>query len=106
MKSLKHLTLKSNKLGDDGVKIISEALQLTRSSITKLDISKTGITADSFKYLLLNMKTNHSLSTLILDKNNLHSSYAFTSIAHVIAVSNTLQVLSCAHCNLSDSFGV
>ena len=90
MKNLRVLILKSNKLGDDGVSIIAEAINSTKSSIKKLDISQTGITVESFKILLFNMKNNISLSTLILDKNNLNSSFAFTSIAHVIAVANTL----------------
>lgn len=85
--------------------IIAEALSAANSSIKKLDISQTGITADSLRNIFVSMRTNHHLQTLIIDNNNLNTSYSFHAIQHIIASANTLRVLSCANCNLSDTFG-
>ena len=51
------------------------------------------------------MKSNHDLQTLILDKNNLNTTFAFTAINSIIAAGSSLKVLSLAHCHLVDTFG-
>ena len=49
---------------------------------------------------------NHSLKTLILDRNNLGTSYAFTKISQMIASGYYLKNLSLKSCGLNDMFGV
>jgi len=53
----------------------------------------------------VSLRTNHRLSTLIADKNNLNTTYSFLPINHIVATNNTIKTLSCAHCNLTDTFG-
>lgn len=86
--------------------IIAEAVTGNLSSIKKLDLTQTCITAESFRSLLISMRSNHKLKTLIVDKNNLGTNHAFTPISYVITAGTTLKVLSAANCNLSDYFGV
>ena len=51
------------------------------------------------------MKPNHTLQTLIMDKNNLNTIYNFAQITGIIAAGSSLKVLSMAYCHLTDTFG-
>ena len=106
IKSLKQFIFRANKIEDEGMIVIAEALQYSNSSIEMLDITQTSITADSFKQIVSAMKTNYNLHTLIADKNNLNTSYQFQQIRSIVATNSTTKVLSFAHCNLTDTFGV
>ena len=64
----------------------AEAFTDSNSSIKKLDLTQIGMTAESFRSLLVSLRKNHKLRTLIVDKNNLGTNYAFTAIKDVIAV--------------------
>ena len=106
--SLKELILKSNKIGDEGMTHIAGALHGSTSKIHLLNLTQTGITADSVKTILFNLKTDKTshLRQLILDRNNLNTTYNFNSISYVVAAAKSLQVLSFADCNLADTFGL
>ena len=106
-KSLKELNLKSNKIGDDGMIIISKAFAGHHlSKLELLDLTQTNLTAESFRVMTNTMRGKQNLSTLILDKNNLGTTYSFSTIAHIIATGHKLKVISMKSCNLNDMFGV
>lgn len=106
-KSLKELILKSNKIGDEGMVVIAEALNGFTSHVELINLSQTNISCESFRALLLHLRNNSRMKTLIVDKNNLHSVMPFSAIKDTISQqSSKMEVLSCAHCNLSDSFGL
>ena len=102
--SLREFICRGNKIGDEGMSVISEALHAKNSSLNKLDITKTGITAVSFKSILTNIRYSHHqhLRTLIVDHNDLSTNAQFEDISYMISSTNTLQVLSVASCNISD----
>ena len=105
-KCLNEFILKSNKIGDEGMTVIAEAFLGAQSKIQLLDLTQTNITAEAFRVVVGNMRVNHSLKTLICDKNNLGTSYAFSRISQIIATGNYLKVLSLKSCGLNDNFGV
>ena len=105
-KSLKYLNLKSNKIGDDGMKVIAQALKGVSSKIQVLNLTKTGITHLSFRKICQNIATNHDMLTLIVNKNNLASHYNFKEIINMCQASSTLKELSCSNCHLTDTFGI
>ena len=76
--SLDELILKGNKLGDEGMNIISEAMTTNNCSLKKLDLTSVGMTHESFRSLLISMRTNHKLRHLIVDSNKLGTNSAFT----------------------------
>ena len=51
------------------------------------------------------MRSNHNLQSLILNKNNLNTTFPFKDIILIIAASSSIKYLSLAHCHLTDYFG-
>ena len=76
------------------------------SKIELLDLTQTNMTAESFRVMANTMRGKQSISTLILDRNNLGTSYPFTSIAHIVSTGHKLKVLSMKSCGLNDMFGM
>lgn len=101
--SLRELSLKSNRIGDEGLIEICKALNDRHCCIEKLDLSHTGMTSDSFRKISL--LRNQHLKTLILDRNNLSTTWTFSPIAQIMSSSH-LQSLSLKECFLLDSFGI
>ncbi|XP_062895928.1 NACHT, LRR and PYD domains-containing protein 12-like isoform X2 [Mobula hypostoma] len=72
--SLTELDLGANKLGDSGVKLVSEALRNPECKIQKLWLYDVGLTANGAKDLISTLSTNRSLTELSLNDNNLGDS--------------------------------
>ncbi|XP_072133139.1 uncharacterized protein [Mobula birostris] len=72
--SLTELDLGANKLGDSGVKPVSEALRNPECKIQKLWLSDVGLTANGAKDLISTLSTNQSLKELSLNDNKLGDS--------------------------------
>ncbi|XP_038656820.1 NACHT, LRR and PYD domains-containing protein 3-like isoform X2 [Scyliorhinus canicula] len=69
-RSLTVLNLNNNKLGDSGVKILSEALRNPDSKMQKLGLDNVGLTDLCAPELTSALRTNHSLKILELGSNH------------------------------------
>uniref|UniRef100_A0A4W3HEW5 Uncharacterized protein n=1 Tax=Callorhinchus milii TaxID=7868 RepID=A0A4W3HEW5_CALMI len=69
--SLTELILNNNKLGDCGVKRLCEALRNPECKIESLELDSNNLTADCTEDLTSALSTNHSLTELNLNINNL-----------------------------------
>jgi len=70
LSQLEELVLDLNKIGNVGVMILSNMLQMEGSSLTKLDLYKTGIDDEGAEFLADSIKQNTTLKHLSLDSNN------------------------------------
>ncbi|XP_072133414.1 uncharacterized protein [Mobula birostris] len=86
--SLTELNLSGNKLGDSGVKLVSEALRNSECKIQKLWLYDVGLTANGAKEIISTLSTNRSLKELSLNDNKLGDS-------GVKLVSDALRVSEC-----------
>eukprot|EP00062_Callorhinchus_milii_P025876 gi/632987343/ref/XP_007910739.1/ PREDICTED: NACHT, LRR and PYD domains-containing protein 3-like isoform X2 [Callorhinchus milii] len=68
------LQLGVNSIGDSGVKRMCEALRNTHCKIEKLELGDNNLTADCTEDLAAALTTNHSLTELDLNKNELGDS--------------------------------
>ncbi|XP_051865754.1 ribonuclease inhibitor-like isoform X5 [Pristis pectinata] len=73
-RSLTELDLGGNKLGDSGVKLVSEALKNPECKIHKLGLQRAGLTAVGVVDLISALSTNRSVTELDLDDNDLGDS--------------------------------
>ncbi|XP_051865751.1 ribonuclease inhibitor-like isoform X2 [Pristis pectinata] len=73
-RSLTELDLGGNKLGDSGVKLVSEALRNPECKIQKLGLQRVGLTAAGVVDLASALRTNRSLTELDLIDNDLGDS--------------------------------
>ncbi|XP_072891526.1 ribonuclease inhibitor-like [Hemitrygon akajei] len=69
--SLTELDLSYNKLGDSGVKLVSEALRTPECKIQELWLMNVGLTDSGAEDLASALSTNRSLTWLILESNSL-----------------------------------
>ncbi|XP_059817964.1 NACHT, LRR and PYD domains-containing protein 3-like [Hypanus sabinus] len=69
--SLTGLNLSDNKLGDSGVKLVSEALRNPECKIQKLGLEDVGLTDSGAEDLVSGLSTNPSLTELDLGLNSL-----------------------------------
>ncbi|XP_067834146.1 NACHT, LRR and PYD domains-containing protein 3-like [Heptranchias perlo] len=69
-RSLTDLNLSNNKLGDSGVKLLSEALRNPDCKIQKLDLNDVGLTDSCTEDLSSALSTNRSLTVLSLGSNS------------------------------------
>ncbi|XP_067835777.1 NACHT, LRR and PYD domains-containing protein 3-like [Heptranchias perlo] len=69
-RSLTDLDLSNNKLGDSGVKLLSEALRNPDCKIQKLDLDDVGLTDSCTEDLVSALSTNRSLTGLSLRSNS------------------------------------
>ncbi|XP_072892297.1 ribonuclease inhibitor-like [Hemitrygon akajei] len=65
------LGLGRNKLGDLGVKLLSEALRIPECKIQKLELWSVGLTDSGAEDLVSALSTNRSLTVLNLELNSL-----------------------------------
>ncbi|XP_067882390.1 NACHT, LRR and PYD domains-containing protein 3-like isoform X2 [Heterodontus francisci] len=73
-RSLTDLDLSYNKLGDSGVKLLSEALRNPDCKIQKLELENNNLTASCIEVLASAVSTNRSLTDLDLSDNKLGDS--------------------------------
>ena len=104
--SIKEFTIKSNKIGDEGMCIIAEAFNGYKTSLSHLNISQTSITWVSFGKILKELKNNHVLLSLVADKNNLNTPHTFSAVGNLIKSASAIKNLSLAECHLTDTFGL
>ncbi|XP_072133292.1 NACHT, LRR and PYD domains-containing protein 3-like isoform X3 [Mobula birostris] len=72
--SLTELNLSDNKLGDSGMKLVSEALRNPECKIQKLVLDRVGLTDSGAEDLVSALSTNPSLTELNLSDNKLGDS--------------------------------
>ncbi|XP_019483396.1 PREDICTED: NACHT, LRR and PYD domains-containing protein 13-like [Hipposideros armiger] len=68
-KSLTHLNLRKNHLGDEGVRLLCGALSHPDCSLQNLDLSECSVTAEGCWELADILKHNHNVKVLDLGKN-------------------------------------
>ncbi|XP_072133014.1 NACHT, LRR and PYD domains-containing protein 3-like isoform X2 [Mobula birostris] len=72
--SLTELNLSRNKLGDSGVKLVSEALRKSKCKIQKLELDNVGLTESGVEDLASTLSTKRSLTELNLSDNTIRDS--------------------------------
>ena len=103
MCKIQDLNLSQNKLGDQGVSILSQLLSTNdyACTITKLDINKNEITYKGGSRLFRSIRYNPSLTYLNLDDNNLSPKVGQS--LHFLLLSNySLTTLSLNSCQLKN----
>jgi len=84
-KSIRQLSLKANKLGDNGIARMASALEGKVSMLDDLNLSKCDITKTGLFFLIKSLRNNQHLHTLTLDFNNLESNQPFYVIGKMIS---------------------
>ena len=98
--SLKTLVLRCNNIGDDGAKHIADALK-DNHSLTILDLKENNICADGAKMIADVLKYNHSLKELSLSDNNIGANGA-KMIADALKINQNLTLLDLHENNIGD----
>ncbi|XP_072893718.1 NACHT, LRR and PYD domains-containing protein 3-like [Hemitrygon akajei] len=88
--SLTGLNLNENKLGDSGVKLVSEALRNPECKIQKLELVYVGLTDSGAEDLVSALSTNPSLTGLNLRSNSL-TDRSVPALRHLILTHPTLE---------------
>jgi Ran GTPase-activating protein (RanGAP) involved in mRNA processing and transport len=76
--SLVMLNLSENRIGDDGIELLSKAFNEGKSRLQKLNLSSVGGSAQGFKTLFKALKLNQWLRELTLDGNDFKSKPRYT----------------------------
>ncbi len=72
------LNLSENKLGDEGIDLLSKAFNEGKSRLSKLNISSVGGTVYGLRTLFTALRSNQHLTHLIINGNNLKTPLAIT----------------------------
>ena len=92
-KTLKHLFLHYNYIGDGGAKLIADAL-IENESLEQLGLYGNSIGVDGAKHLANALKVNKSLEIISLSRNKHIGVEGAKHIANALKVNNTLKELS------------
>lgn len=92
-KNLKDLDLSFNPIGDEGAKILTEALSSENCFLRELDLTCTSIGDEGARYLAKILPQNLRLERLILNKNDLSEEGLEAFIEPLINPQTQLQVL-------------
>jgi len=92
MKFLEELNLNGNKLGDDGVQILSKGI-LNTNTLKVLQVNNIGITAIGTSAIAISLQCNTSLEVLHMSFNAIEDDGAMV-IAQIICNSKTLKKLN------------
>jgi Ran GTPase-activating protein (RanGAP) involved in mRNA processing and transport len=76
--SLMMLNLSENKIGDEGIELLSKAFNEGKSRLQKLYLSSVNATVTGFKTLFMALRLNQHLMHLTLDNNNFKTPPSFT----------------------------
>jgi Ran GTPase-activating protein (RanGAP) involved in mRNA processing and transport len=68
--SLIMLNISENKIGDEGIELLSKAFNEGKSRLNKLNLSHINGTAAGFKTLFMALRSNQHLTHLTLDGND------------------------------------
>ncbi|XP_072891976.1 uncharacterized protein [Hemitrygon akajei] len=101
--SLTKLDLSINKLGDSGVKLVSDALRKTECKIQKLELAMVDLTDSGAEDLVSALSTNPSLMELDLSRNKLGDSGVKVLSAALRNTECKIQKLWLAMVGLTDS---
>ena len=72
------LNLSENKLGDEGIELLSKAFDEGKSKLVRLYLGYVGATAVGFKTLFMSLKINQHLRHLTIDGNDFKSPPRYT----------------------------
>ncbi|XP_053462088.1 NACHT, LRR and PYD domains-containing protein 13 [Nycticebus coucang] len=100
-KSLTHLNLSRNQLGDEGVKFLSEALSYPDCSLRCLNLSGCSFTTEGCQELSDALKHNHNMHILDIGRNDLGDNGAKLLCEALKASSCSLNTLGLEKCNLT-----
>ncbi|XP_004439265.1 PREDICTED: NACHT, LRR and PYD domains-containing protein 13 [Ceratotherium simum simum] len=100
-KSLTHLNLRKNNLGDEGVKVLCEALSRPDCNLQNLDLSDCSFTTESCGELANALKHNHNVQILDIGKNDVQDD-GVKRLCEVLKHSNcALNTVGLEKCNLT-----
>lgn len=91
---LKELDLSDNQISDRGAQILSDFLLSQRCTLQKLHLGSNGITDRGVEYLSKMLKVNHSLTHLMLCRNQISNSGVHLLSSALTVENRSLQVLS------------
>ncbi len=104
MKVLLELNLARNKIHCKGAIAISKALIYPSSSnLTRLNLSQCGIKNSGMRQIFEDLRTNHKLTHIILDENEIDNETFSTSFGEFLYYNKTLLNLSLAKCQIEDT---
>uniref|UniRef100_A0A8C4MQE7 NLR family pyrin domain containing 13 n=1 Tax=Equus asinus asinus TaxID=83772 RepID=A0A8C4MQE7_EQUAS len=100
-KSLTHLNLRKNNLGDEGVKVLCKALSHPDCNLRNLDLSDCSFTTESCGELANVLKHNHNVKILDIGNNDVQDD-GVKRLCKVLKHSNcALNTLGLEKCNLT-----
>uniref|UniRef100_F6Y1L3 NLR family pyrin domain containing 13 n=1 Tax=Equus caballus TaxID=9796 RepID=F6Y1L3_HORSE len=100
-KSLTHLNLRKNNLGDEGVKVLCKALSHLDCNLQNLDLSDCSFTTESCGELANVLKHNHNVKILDIGNNDVQDD-GVKRLCKVLKHSNcALNTLGLEKCNLT-----
>lgn len=76
--SMVMLNLSENKIGDEGIDLLSKAFNEGKSRLSKLNISSVGGTVYGLRTLFTALRSNQHLTHLTINGNNLKTPLAIT----------------------------
>ncbi|XP_059239400.1 NACHT, LRR and PYD domains-containing protein 13 [Mustela nigripes] len=99
-KSLTHLNLRRNSLGDEGVKLLCEALSRPDCRLQNLDLSGCSLTAGGCQELANALRHNHNMKILDLGSNDVRDDGVIHLCEALKDPSCALNTLGLEKCNL------
>ncbi|KAI5757335.1 NLRP13 [Gulo gulo luscus] len=100
-KSLTHLNLRRNSLGDEGVKLLCEALRRPDCRLQNLDLSGCSLTAGGCQELANALRHNHNMNILDLGSNDVRDDGVKHLCEALKDPSCALNTLGLEKCNLT-----
>ncbi|XP_032704621.1 NACHT, LRR and PYD domains-containing protein 13-like [Lontra canadensis] len=100
-KSLTHLNLRRNSLGDEGVKLLCEALSRPDCRLQNLDLSGCSLTAGGCQELANALQHNHNVKILDLGSNDVRDDGVMHLCEALKDLSSALNTLGLEKCNLT-----
>ena len=78
MSSLLVLNLSENRIGDEGIELLSKSFNEGKSRLSKLNLTSVNGTAQGFKTLFMALRLNQHMTHLTLDHNDFKSPPRYT----------------------------
>ncbi|XP_007175570.2 NACHT, LRR and PYD domains-containing protein 13 [Balaenoptera acutorostrata] len=100
-KSLTHLNLRKNNLGDEGVKFLCEALSRPDCNLQNLNLSDCSFTVEGCRELTDALKYNHNVKILDVGKNDVQDDGVRELCRILKCPSCALETLGLEKCNLT-----
>uniref|UniRef100_A0A2K5ZDF8 NLR family pyrin domain containing 13 n=1 Tax=Mandrillus leucophaeus TaxID=9568 RepID=A0A2K5ZDF8_MANLE len=100
-RSLAHLNLSKNRLGDEGVKFLCEALGRPDCNLQSLNLSGCSFTREGCRELAIALKHNHNVKILDLGQNDLQDEGVKLLCEALKPSHRALHTLGLAKCNVT-----